>query len=86
MMRTETFEAKVKETAKTLPCDAGAIRIAIDPMAKRVNIVINEYNSFMVSGVDLGSVYEHALRILRGYGPKPTRVRTKKEAKVEATA
>lgn len=83
MMRTETFEARVKECVTAAGFNANAVKIAVDPIGRCVGVELNENNGFKVTGADLGSAYEHALRILKGYGPKCTRNFKKKEKSAE---
>ena len=83
MMRTETFEVKVKDSIAAAGFNANNAKIMIDPIAKCVGVELNDSNGFKVTGSDLGSAYEHALRILKGYGPKTTRNFKKKEKSAE---
>lgn len=82
-MRTETFEARVKECVKAAGMDVNSFKLAIDPVNKSVMVELDDKNGFKVTGADLGSVYEHSIRILKGYGPKPTRVFKKKDKAAE---
>lgn len=83
MMRTETFEAKVKECVAAAGKSVASLKLAIDPVSKSVMVELDEKNGFKITGTDLGSVYEHSIRILKGYGPKPTRVFKKKDKAAE---
>ena len=79
MMRTETFEVKVKECATAAGFNANNVKIAVDPIGRCVGVELNDSNGFKVTGSDLGVAYEHAIRILKGYGPKCTRNFKKKD-------
>lgn len=84
-MRQNTFLKKVNKLCHDLDlCSCtqesdGSIncscKVIIDEHNKEVTVLIDDVNKFAIRKETLAEAFESTLRILKGYGPKPTRSR-----------
>lgn len=84
MMRLETFNVKAKELASKTGLPVSGFKVDLKIDEKAITVTLDEGNMFTVTGLSLGDAYEHALRIIKGYGPKM--LRGKRPKKVEKSA
>ena len=74
-MRLETFEKRIKEVIAKVNLPSSELAFSVDPYGKKVTVKIYGENTFCVAENDMKECYRKALRILKAYAPKATRVK-----------